>query len=90
MPANRRVARHLEVKRLGRFERLGHRIIGDRTACGAIAFLKAAVAYCRKLGITVTRLMTENDSCYVAKDFAKACKAFGLTSALGPTNGTTS
>lgn len=30
------------------------------------------------LGITVTRVMTDNGSCYIAKDFAKACKALGL------------
>lgn len=102
---------HLDIKRLGRFERVGHRITGDRTgqsksrgigweyvhvsiddasritstsifpdekAVSAIAFLKAAVAYYRNLGITVTRLMTDNGSCHVAKDFAKACKALGL------------
>jgi len=28
--------------------------------------------------ITATRVMTDNGSCYVAKEFAKACKALGL------------
>ncbi|MBB4952470.1 transposase InsO family protein [Agrobacterium vitis] len=28
--------------------------------------------------MTVTRVMTDNGSCYKAKDFAKACKALGL------------
>ena len=102
---------HLDIKRLGRFERIGHRITGDRTgqsnsrgvgweyvhvciddasriaftgifpdekAVSAIAFLKAAVAYYESLGVTVTRVMTDNGSCYVAKEFAKACKALGL------------
>ena len=102
---------HLDIKRLGRFERVGHRITGDRTgqsnsrgvgweyvhvciddasriaftdifpdekAISAIAFLKAAVAYYATLGVTVTRVMTDNGSCYKAKDFAKACKALGL------------
>jgi transposase InsO family protein len=102
---------HLDIKRLGRFHRVGHRITGDRTgqsnsrgvgweyvhiciddasriafadifpdekAVSAIAFLKAAVAYYQSLGITVTRVMTDNGSCYKAKDFAKACKALGL------------
>ncbi|MDP2122732.1 MAG: IS481 family transposase [Hoeflea sp.] len=102
---------HLDIKRLGRFDRVGHRITGDRTgqsnsrgvgweyvhvciddasriaftdifpdekAISAIAFLKAAVAYYLSLGITVTRVMTDNGSCYKAKDFAKACKALGL------------
>lgn len=102
---------HLDIKRLGRFERVGHRITGDRTgqsnsrgvgweyvhvciddasriaftdifpdekAVSAIAFLKAAVAYYAALGVTVTRVMTDNGSCYKAKDFAKTCKVLGL------------
>lgn len=102
---------HLDIKRLGRFERVGHRITGDRTgqsnsrgvgweyvhvciddasriaftgifpdekAVSAIAFLKAAIAYYNSLDITVSRVMTDNGSCYTAKDFAKACKALGL------------
>jgi len=102
---------HLDIKRLGRFERIGHRITGDRTgqsnargvgweyvhvciddasriaftdifpdekAVSAITFLKAAVAYYESLGISVTRVMTDNGSCYRAKDFADACKALGI------------
>jgi transposase InsO family protein len=102
---------HLDIKRLGRFHRVGHRITGDRTGQGnsrgvgweyvhvciddasriaftdifsdekavsAVAFLKVAVAYYNSLGITVTRVMTDNGSCYKARDFAKACKALGL------------
>jgi len=102
---------HLDIKRLGRFERVGHRITGDRKgqsnsrgigweyvhvciddasriaftgvfpdekAVSAIAFLKAAVAYYASLGVTVMRVMTDNGSCYKAKDFAKACKALAL------------
>ena len=102
---------HLDIKRLGRFDRVGHRITGDRTgqsnsrgvgweyvhvciddasriaftdifpnekAVSAITFLKAAVAYYASLGVTVTRVMTDNGSCYIAKEFARACKARGL------------
>ncbi|MBO9127828.1 MULTISPECIES: IS481 family transposase [unclassified Rhizobium] len=102
---------HLDIKRLGCFERVGHRITGNRTgqsnsrgvgweyvhvciddasriaftdifpdekAVSAIAFLKAAIAYYESLGITVTRVMTDNGSCYVAKQFSKACKMLGL------------
>lgn len=102
---------HLDIKRLGRFDRVGHRITGDRTgqsnsrgigweyvhvsiddasriaftdifpdekAVSAIAFLKAAVAYYESLGVKVTRVMSDNGSCYKANDFAKACKALGL------------
>jgi transposase InsO family protein len=102
---------HLDIKRLGRFDRVGHRITGDRKgqsnsrgvgweyvhvsiddasrvaftdifpnekAASAITFLHAAVAYYNSLGITVTRVMTDNGSCYKARDFANACKALGL------------
>ena len=102
---------HLDIKRLGRFERAGHRITGDRKgqsnsrgvgweyvhvciddcsriaytgifpdekAVSAIAFLKAAVAWYNSLGVNVTRVMTDNGSCYKAKDFAKACASLKL------------
>jgi transposase InsO family protein len=102
---------HLDIKRLGRFERVGHRITGNRTGQGksrgigweyvhvyiddasriaftdifpdekavsAVAFLKAAIAYYRRFGITVSRVMTDNGSCYRASDFAEACQALGL------------
>ena len=101
---------HIDIKKLGRFERTGHRITGDRRLGetrgagyefvhvaiddasrlafsqifpdekkeSAIAFLMAAVAYYRSLGVKVTGIMTDNGSCYRAKAFAKACKALGL------------
>ena len=102
---------HLDIKKLGRFERVGHRITGDRTgqsnargvgweyvhvciddasriavtgifpdekAVSAIAALQAAVAYYQGLGVKVTRVMTDNGSCYKAKTFAAACKALTL------------
>lgn len=102
---------HIDIKKLGKFSRTGHRITGDRTgqsntrgigwefihvcvddasriaytqimpdekAVSAIAFLKACVAYYKSLGIKVTRVMSDNGSCYKAKDFAKACKRLNL------------
>ena len=102
---------HIDIKKLGRFERPGHRVTGDRTGqsktrgigweyvhvCvddhsriafsqilpdekkeSAIAFLKAAVAYYKTLGVTVERVMTDNGSCYRAKDFAGACQTLKL------------
>ena len=102
---------HIDIKKLGRFREIGHRITGDRTsqrsgrnkgwefvhvciddhsriaftqilpdekAISAIAFLKAAVAYYKSLGITVQRVMTDNGSCYKAFAFKDACKALGL------------
>ena len=44
----------------------------------AIAFLEAAVAYYRHLGVTVTRVMTDNGACYKSHAFAAACKKLGL------------
>lgn len=98
---------HLDIKKLGRFERVGHRITGDRTgqskargvgwefvhvciddasriavtgifpdekAVSAIAALRSAVAYYHSLGIKVTRVMTDNGSCYKSFAFMAACK----------------
>jgi transposase InsO family protein len=102
---------HIDIKKLARFRKVGHRITGDRTshtnkrgvgwefvhvgiddhsrvatarifpnekAASAIAFLEHAVDYYRSLGITVSRVMTDNGSCYRAKDFARACARLGI------------
>ncbi len=100
---------HIDIKKLGRFNKVGHRITSDRTkrsygigwefvhVCiddasrvafsqirpdqkkqSAVSFLKDAVAYYNALGVTVSRVMTDNGSCYRAKDFAKACARLGL------------
>jgi transposase InsO family protein len=102
---------HIDIKKLGRFERVGHRITGDRTApnksrgagwdfvhvCiddhsrvafseikpdetadSAVPFLKAAVAYYKSLGVSVTRVMTDNGSCYQAFAFRDACRDLGI------------
>ena len=44
----------------------------------AVAFLKAAVAYYRSLGVKVERVMTDNGCCYRSKAFRRACKRLGL------------
>jgi len=102
---------HIDIKKLGRFEKPGHRVTGDRTSqsnsrgvgwefvhvCiddhsrvafsqihpdetkeSAVPFLKAAVAYYASLGVTVSRVMTDNGSCYISDDFRKACADLGL------------
>jgi transposase InsO family protein len=102
---------HIDIKKLGRFNKVGHRITGDRTgqsnsrgvgweyvhvciddnsrvafsqilpdekAVSAVAFLSAAVAYYKSLGVTVTRVMTDNGSCYKAFAFRDACRDLGL------------
>ena len=102
---------HIDIKKLGRFDRIGHRITGDRTgqsnsrgagfefvhvciddnsrvafsqilpnekAVSAVAFLSAAVAYYKSLGVKVARVMTDNGSCYKAFAFRDACRALSL------------
>ncbi len=101
---------HLDIKKLGKFVRTGHRITCDPKAGksrgagwefvhvsvddhsrlafsqvleserreDAVAFLRAAVTWYRKMGIAVERVMTDNGSCYRAKAFNTACKALGL------------
>ena len=102
---------HIDIKKLARFRKIGHRITGDRTshtnkrgvgwefvhvaiddhsrvataeifpnekAPSAIAFLKHAIDYYRSLGVTVSRVMTDNGSCYRAKDFARECAHLGI------------
>ena len=50
----------------------------DQKKQSAITFLKAALAYYASLGVRVTRVMTDNGSCYVSKAFAKTCRKLGL------------
>ena len=102
---------HIDIKKLGRFNHVGHRITGDRRGqsnsrgvgweyvhvciddasriayaeikkserkVSAIAFLKAAVIYYAKLGISIQRVMTDNGSCYKSRAFGRACKRLGL------------
>ena len=110
---------HLDIKKLGRFEQVGHRITGDRTrqsnsrgkrggkawgagweyvhVCiddasriafsqihpderkeSALACLAAALAYYASLGVTVTRVMTDNGPCYKSHAFRDFCRERGL------------
>jgi transposase InsO family protein/transposase-like protein len=110
---------HIDIKKLGRFDRVGHRITGDRTGqssargkrggkswgagwefvhvCiddasriafsqilpdekkeSAIAFLKAALAYYKSLGITVSAVMSDNGACYKSFAFRDLCRDLGL------------
>jgi len=50
----------------------------DERKASAVAFLKAAVAYYARLGVSVQRVMTDNGSCYRSRAFARACKRLGL------------
>jgi transposase InsO family protein len=53
-------------------------ILLDEKASSAVPFLRAAIDYYAGLGVTVTRVMTDNGSCYKAFAFRDACKALGL------------
>jgi transposase InsO family protein len=100
---------HIDIKKLGRFSDVGHRITGDYTKRtrglgweylfvavddhariaftamhpderqeSALAFLRAAVAYYAKLGVTIRRLITDNGPAFHSRLFAQACRALGI------------
>jgi transposase InsO family protein len=100
---------HLDIKRLSRFRRPGHRMTGSRVmqsigagyeflhvaiddhariafcelhrderGLTAIRFLTSLIRYYRRLGITVSRLLTDNGSCYRNKRFRRACARLGI------------
>ena len=95
---------HLDIKKLGRIGRIGHRITGDRRArvrgigweyvhvavddatrlayvevlpdeqgVTVTAFLWRALAWYRRLGIRVRRLLTDNGAGYLSHVFAQCC-----------------
>ena len=101
---------HLDIKRLGRFRRPGHRVTGNRrlhspgagweyvhvaiddhsrvsfadlrpteTAHSATRALLAALRYFKTLGITCSRVMTDNGACYRSLRFAQLCRRLRRT-----------
>jgi transposase InsO family protein len=54
------------------------RIMKDERKESAVAFLKAAVAYCARLEVKIERVMADNGSCYRSRAFARACKRLSL------------
>jgi transposase InsO family protein len=111
---------HVDVKKLGRFRRPGHRVTGrgpgrrvtqttakgrgrgvvgwdflhvcvddatrlayvevlpDERGATAAGFLRRAVAWLLERGIKTERVMSDNGSCYVSRDHARACHELGL------------
>jgi len=105
---------HIDVKKLGRIARPGHRMLGRQSAGGhhrrryehgwefvhiaiddatrlayvevladekattAIGFLRRAVAFFARHGMTVERLITDNGSAYRSTVHAIACRAMGI------------
>ena len=113
---------HVDVKKLGRIARPGHRVLGRQSAGGhhrrayehgwefvhvaiddctrlayvevlcdekaitAVGFLRRALAFYRRHGITVERLITDNGSAYRSTVHAIACRALAsATSEPAPT-----
>jgi transposase InsO family protein/transposase len=105
---------HIDVKKLGRIARPGHRMLGRQSAGGhhrrsyehgwefvhiaiddctrlayvevltdekattAVAFLRRAIAFFERHGITVERLITDNGAPYRSTIHAIACRALGI------------
>lgn len=53
-------------------------VLPDEKKQSATAFLIAAVAYYASLGVTVSRVMTDNGSCYQSHAFRDLCRALSL------------
>ena len=53
-------------------------VLTDEKATTAIGFLRRAVAFYRRYGITVERLLTDNGSAYRATIHALACRRLGI------------
>jgi transposase InsO family protein len=53
-------------------------VLSDEKAVTVIGFLKRAVAFYRRYGITVERLMTDNGSAYRSTLHALTCRALGI------------
>ena len=53
-------------------------VLADEKAATAIAFLRRAIGFYRRHGITVERLLTDNGSAYRSALHAIACRALGI------------
>jgi len=53
-------------------------VLGDERATTAVGFLRRALAFYRRHGIAVERVMTDNGSAYVSRVHAIACRAMGI------------
>jgi transposase InsO family protein len=53
-------------------------VLGDEKATTAVGFLKRAIEFYRRHGITTERVMTDNGSAYRSAIHAFACRALGL------------
>jgi transposase InsO family protein len=53
-------------------------VLGDEKAISAAAFLRRAIAFYRRHGITVERVMSDNGACYRSTIHALACRTLGI------------
>jgi transposase InsO family protein len=53
-------------------------VLDDETAATAAGFLARAVAFYRRYGITVERVLSDNGACYRAARHALACRRLGI------------
>jgi transposase InsO family protein len=53
-------------------------VLADEKAASAVTFLRHALAYYRRHGVVVERILTDNGSCYRATLHALACRALGI------------
>jgi transposase InsO family protein len=53
-------------------------VLDDEKATTAVGFLRRAVAFYRRHGITVERVMSDNGACYRSTIHAFACRALGI------------
>jgi transposase InsO family protein len=53
-------------------------VLGDEKATSAVAFLRRAISFYARHGITVERVMTDNGSAYRSNAHALACRLLGL------------
>jgi transposase InsO family protein len=53
-------------------------VLGDERATTAIGFLRRAIAFYRRHGIRVERVLTDNGSAYVSAAHALACRALAI------------
>ena len=53
-------------------------VLADEKGATAVGFLRRAVAFFRRSGIRVERILTDNGACYRAVVHALACKALGI------------
>jgi transposase InsO family protein len=51
----------------------------DERQGSAVQFLRDAVAYYNRLGVTIQRLLTDNGSAFRSKEFRWACEQLGIT-----------